>query len=69
MYFELKLYCLSVKVFTSLLVKLYFFITSLILFYFFELFWTEISCVFFLFLFYLYIYPPDWQKSNGGVNT
>ena len=21
------------------------------------------------FLFYLYIYPPDSQKSNGGANT
>ena len=21
------------------------------------------------FLFYLYIYPPDWQESDGGTNT
>ena len=23
----------------------------------------------FIYLFYLYIYPPDSQKSDGGVNT
>ena len=24
--------------------------------------------IFFIFLFYLYIYPPDLQKSDGGVD-
>ena len=24
---------------------------------------------FYFYLFYLYIYPPDWQESDGGANT
>ena len=33
----------------------------------------KIGCVnlflFIFYLFYLYIYPPDLQESNGGANT
>ena len=28
-----------------------------------------VANLFFIFIYFLYIYPPDSQESNGGANT